>query len=326
MQPQQSKPSRIRLAAGFSSDELDLLLQPAQPKEKEPTTPHPATESPTPPAAAPIAQAAAATFETPANLSGLFKLYSDLEAKIDALVTEARRVEHELFGSDWKTVIEAPKMKDPHDIARLGVSHLINQAAARYAPPGATLSIDRYDILEAAGLSEWENDYTRGRNDDRSIPVDLDKLRAQLEAQYAGDAGETAAYRQQARVLIDFFGFERDGEMVTTARHVACTVRLWSTKKDYGVDKGKFEIHYNRHEDLRKVFHALASVFARAEQYDLSSALRRSPLTGYGFTFASRHRESYPGLDITLYSEKWVWQWSHEAAAALKVFLGEYGA
>lgn len=113
--------------------------------------------------------------------------------------------------------------------------------------------------------------------------------------------------------------------MVATPRYVGCSVRVYSSKKDYGADKGKFEL-YNSHERLRNLFKALSCAFAWAEQHELSWALQRTDLTHYNFTFKSRHRESFPGLEIILYSEKWDWQFNHDAANALKLFLGQYGA
>lgn len=94
----------------------------------------------------------------------------------------------------------------------------------------------------------WKNETTGGASTkDLGVPSDLDRLHADLEATYGGDAGETAAYRQQAAELIRFFGLNEADKVVATARHVECTVNMWVTHKDYA-PKGTLEVSYHRQE------------------------------------------------------------------------------
>lgn len=266
----------------------------------------------------------ASPFEVPAKLTGFFDLYAQYERKVAELAEELRQAERQLFGDDWRSVISTPKTDYLSSIAQGLIDNLVAQAETRYAPKAGSLKIERYDVLGATGQQRWQEEHARKDTDD-GAPVDLDKIRAHLDKTYGGDGGATAAYTQQAKVLIDFFGFKRDTQMVATSRYVGCSVRVYSSKKDFGPDKGKFEL-YNSHERLRNLFKALSCAFAWAEQNELSWALQRTELTHYNFTFKSRHRESFPGLEIILYSEKWEWQFNHDAANALKLFLGQYGA
>lgn len=319
MHPQQSpSPDARRSGIKKLSDFTDLV-------ELARTAPlprvHPvvAQEAQPAPPAAPVV-------EVPATRNGLFTIYSELKAKVSALCAEARTVERQLFGDDWSSVIETPKGKDLGDIAHAAIDKMIQLAERRYAPHGSKLEINRHDALKAIGFDQWAHAYSRRPDSDQSMPVDLEKLHAYLEATYGGEAGVTATFKQQAKVLIDFFGFDKPDSMAATSRYVGCTVRMWATKRDYGVNKGLYELDYRRRESLQNAFNALACVFAWAEQYDLSMDLRRQQLSGYDFYFKSRHRETFRGLACILYSEKWEFQFGLEAAAALKLFLGQYGS
>lgn len=307
-------------ASRADPDEIDeLLALSSKPTRQAQAVAPPKIQEPPPAQAAP-----APTFEVPAKLTGFFDLYAQYERKVTELVDELRQAERQLFGDDWRSVISTPKTDYLSAIAQGLVDNLVAQAETRYAPAAGSLKIERYEVLQATGQQRWQEEHARKDTDD-APPVDLDKIRAHLDKAYGGDGGATAAYQQQAKVLIDFFGFNRDTQMVATSRYVGCSVRVCSSKKDYGPDKGKFELH-NSHERLRNLFKALSCAFAWAEQNELSWALQCTDLTHYNFTFKSRHRESFPGLEIILYSEKWDWQFNHDAANALKLFLGQYGA
>lgn len=253
----------------------------------------------------------------------MFEVYRKFLTDLTALAVEARKIESRLFGDHWESVIKEPEVKSVDDIAYLAMENLFVQAENRYAPAGGTLEINRGDVWHALGMEERNH----WRNVDRGskLPFDLDRLHAHLEATYGGDAGATAAYRQQAKVLIEFFGFNQADKVVATARHVECTVRVWSTHKDYA-PKGTLEVSYNNHQYVSKAFQALACAMAWAGEHELQAAVANSPLQGYSFAFKSRHRESYPGLDIVMFKENWKVQFSHKIAEQLKLFLGQYGA
>lgn len=322
MQPQSPIRAGASRVKGFTSPgELDDLLAIASATISSRTVPgrtpiHAQLPAPALVEAAPVV-------ELPTERNALFDVYRKFLTDLTTLAVEARKIESHLFGDRWESVIKAPEVKSVDDIAYLAMENLFVQAEKRYAPAGGTLAINRSDVWRALGMEERNH----WRNVDRGskLPFDLDRLQAHLEATYGGDAGETAAYRQQAKVLIDFFEFNQADKVVATARHVECTVRVWSTHKDYA-PKGTLEVSYNNRQYVSKAFQALACAMAWAGEHELQAAVANSPLQGYCFAFKSRHRESYPGLDIVMFKENWKVQFSHKIAEQLKIFLGQYGA
>jgi hypothetical protein len=266
---------------------------------------------------------APASVPLPTSRNDLFECYRQYQKKISTLAVDLRTIEAHLFGNHWNTVINTLETKSPVDIAYLAMENLIAQAEKQYAPVGGTLTIDRNEVWRALGIDERR--HWRGVDKDAPVPFDLEKLHAHLADTYGGDAGETAAYRQQAAELIKFFRFEDSEAMATTKRHVACTVRIWSGHKDYA-PKGTLEVSYNEHTRLSKAFQALACAMAWANLPDLQAALSRAPISGYCFTFKSRHRETFPGLSVVMFKDKWTFEFDFKVAEQLRLFLGHYGA
>jgi len=319
MQSQQgtARAGQGRRTAFASPDELDDLLGLATSTNNgravQQPTPIPAVPAPAAPAPAPM----------PTSRNELFDCYRNYQEKIVALAVDLRKIEAHLFGEHWDTVINTPETKAPVDIAYLGMENLIKQAEKMYAPPGGALAIDRAEVWRALGINE--RSHWRGVDRDAPVPFDLARLHAHLADTYAGNAGETAAYRQQAAELIKFFRFEDSEAVTTTKRHVACTVRVFSQHKDYA-PKGTLEVSYNEHQRISKAFQALSCAMAWAELPDLQASLSRAAVAGYCFAFKSRHRESFPGLSIVLFKDKWTFEIDHKVAEQLRLFLGQYGA
>lgn len=318
MQSQQSPvPSGTGRRTGFaSSTELDDLLDLATSSTSSRSTPQPASPiavAPEPESPPPM----------PTSRNDLFASYREYQKKIAALAFEVRKIEAHLFGDHWDSVINTPETKSPGDIAYLAIENLLKQAEKQYAPPGGTLTIDRSAVFRDLGLDE--RSHWRFIEREAPVPFDLARMHAYLADAYGGDAGETAAYKQAAAELIKFFRFDDTEAVATTKRHVACTVRVWSNHKDYA-PKGTLEVSYNEHQRISRAFQALACVMAWAERYDLQAALSRSAITGYCFTFKSRQRETFPGLGIVAFKEKWTFEFDHSVAEKLRLFLGQYGA
>lgn len=322
MQSQSLERAGSSRSKGFTSPgELDDLLAIAS--STNPSRSVPARTAVQVPLQAPVQAEATPVVELPTERNALFDVYRKFLTDLTTLAVEARKIESHLFGDHWDSVIKTPEAKSVDDIAYLAMENLISQAEKRYAPVGGTLEISRSEVWRALGMEErnhWRN-VDRGAD----LPFDLEKLHTHLEETYGGDAGETAAYRQQAAELIRFFGFNEPDSLVATARHVECTVRMWSTHKDYA-PKGTLEVSYNSQGYVRKAFQALACAMAWAGEFELQAAVANSPLQGHCFEFRSRHRESYPGMDIVMFKENWKVQFSHKIAEQLKLFLGQYGA
>jgi hypothetical protein len=325
MQSQQSPVRSTRSKRHDNADELVALLalDTSHPRPAPRAQPAATGSEQT---AEPVDDTPKLAFEKPSSLNGIFALYQEFVAKVSDLATDARFIERELFGRGWSAVIETPKSRYVRDLAQDALTNLVRQAQSKYAPEAGTLEINPFDVLRATGQERWAEIHAR-TDDDNVAPLDLDKIRSYLDETYGGDAGETEAYRQQAKHLIDYFGFARgDGNMAATSKHVACTVRMYSEKKAYGDNKGMLELGYHRREDLPKLFKALSCAFAATGHEDLASELRRPRMLDWNFCYKSRQRESFTGLDVVLYAEKWEWQFTHDAANALKLFLGQYGA
>jgi hypothetical protein len=204
MQSQQPavRAGQSRRTAFASPDELDDLLGLASSTSNGRTAqqPPPALEVVVPPAApvpAPM----------PTSRNELFDCYRIYQEKIVALAVDLRKIEAHLFGEHWDTVINTPETKAPVDIAYLAMENLIKQAEILYAPPGGTLAINRNEVWNALGMDERR--HWRCVDRDAPVPFDLARLHAHLVETYAGDAGETAAYKQQAAELIKFLPVRR---------------------------------------------------------------------------------------------------------------------
>lgn len=318
MQPQQAPiGARTGRRTGFASPgELDDLLDLATSSTSSRTAPQSASPIAALPEPAPPAP-------MPTSRNDLFESYREYQKKIAAIAIEMRNIEAHLFGDHWDSVINTPETKSPGDIAYLAIENLIKQAEKQYAPPGGTLTIERSDVFRALGLDE--RSHWRFIDRDAPLPFDLARMHTYLADAYGGDAGQTAAYKQAAAELIKFFRFDDSEAVATSKRHVACTVRVWSNHKDYA-PKGTLEVSYNEHQRISRAFQALACAMAWAERPDLQAALSRAAIAGYCFTFKSRQRETFPGLGIVAFKEKWIFEFDHQVAEKLRLFLGQYGA
>ena len=64
-----------------------------------------------------------------------------------------------------------------------------------------------------------------------------------------------------------------------------------------------------------------AEIHGRARR--LAKRLERIDL--YRLEYSSREKLTMPGLDITLFNDKWEFKFAHDMAEALMLFVGEYG-
>ncbi len=264
------------------------------------------------------------------SLNDLFTSYLAFEANLDAMVRAQVNLEHQLFGEGWRSTIDAPSTQGIQRIAAAAVERLIALAEHRFAPASSTLSIDRYEVLKATGQSDWDREFHRRHWEKKEVvkvPIDLDLLWKYLEKTYGGDAGANASYRQQAKIIIDCFQLQKDDSIKRTASSVSLSMRVYSQKKDYGHNIGKYEVG-SYSNDLCKRFMALSCIFEWCGLDALALALRvtHHPMAGYSFGFAAREKHSFPGLDIVTLKDKWEFKWSHASAEALQRFLGEFGS
>jgi hypothetical protein len=261
------------------------------------------------------------------SLNDLFVQYKRYEQQLTNLVSLQNSLEQGMFG---KTITDMPSLKCVTEIARAALDQLIYKAQRIFAPFGGTLKIDLNEVLQATGQSDYAETYRdrRWHKEQKSVPIglDLDKVWAYIETTYGGDAGVTLGYQQQAAVIVAELRLADEDSMNRTAGYVACSTRVWSEKQTYGSQSGMYRAHYGACESLSKLFAALRCFAEWAEFGSLASALEpsRNGLGDYHHHYSLRERVSFPGLEVVMYKEKWVFQMKHEVAEKLMLFLGEF--
>lgn len=265
------------------------------------------------------------------SFNDVFTRYEKCVSIITGLMGLHHSFEREMFGS---TLAEDVRMTDISKIASSAVNQLVYRAQREFAPSGGSLKIETYEVLEATGQGDWERKFhdASWRNREKTEKpitdfLDLNKIWEYLEKTYGGDAGKRLGLTQQANVIIDAFNLNREPEQKRSSSHVSIFKRVYSEKQDYGQDKGRYRLHYNYNQSMSQLFLALVCFAEHAELDALSIAIHpnRHELGSYGYTFDLRSKVNFPGLTIVHYKEKWEFQWSHEAAEKLMLFLGEFG-
>lgn len=262
------------------------------------------------------------------KLNDIFTRFTQATSDIDRIASVQQEFERSLLGS---SLTDTPRQQDLRDIAQKAVNSLVCRAERQFAPSGGTLSISRSEVLEATGQDDWDEDYRRHRyieKKDVKVPVDLDKIWAYLEKKYGGDGGKIAGFRQMAEIVIDAFRLRDKDAVNRTSSAVVISRRVWGEKKEYGPNRGLYELHYNYRDSMNTLFRALMCFAEEAELDALAIALQpsRHQITGYDFAYAPRNKVTFPGLDIVMFKEKWEFRFSHDVAEKLLVFIGEYGS
>lgn len=267
----------------------------------------------------------------PPSLNDVFKRYLDAMAEMGQIIQKQQEFEKSLFG---RSFTQTPSTQHVPDIAKSALQCLIYKAEQAFAPSGGKLSISLNRMLEETGLEDWDDNYRtrvyrRGDGKEKvPMELDLDKLWAHIEKTYGGEAGEIEGYRQQAAKLIKRFRLEDNPEVRRTSSGVILTARIYSQIKDYGSNKGLYEVYHGYQENIRDIMGSLRC-FAEKEGLDaLAIALQPSHtgMENWDFAFALRQKSSFPGLDISHFKEKWEFKFAHEVAEKLMLFIGEFGS
>lgn len=259
-------------------------------------------------------------------LNDVFERYTETVANINALIDEQHAFENQFFGN---SLIARPSEQGVYSIAESAIKALICRAERQFAPSGGTLDINQGQALKATGQQNWNEYWHRSRHrEEPKIPVDLDKLWAYLEKTYGGDGGKNEGYRQLAAKIINFFNLERNAHVSRTNSGVTLSRMIYSEKKTFGSNSGQFEVSYSYSSDIRELFSNLScfAEYAGLDAFAIAIHPSRHTLGDYGRGFTTREKESFPGLDVIQYKEKWDFRFSHDVAEKLMVFLGEFGA
>lgn len=323
MQPQKTPRSAITARSGFRNEaELDELLDLVTSARSRRT--HSAE------IAAPASIPEPEPKPVPKSRNEIFTSYLQFERDLSRLSAEQGDLQKLVFGEDWSTIVDRPSTQGIYRVTEQAITNLIRIAQHRFAPAGVVLDISQLEALEAVGMSRWSDEYHRmnRRSETEFVPpVDLDKLWNYLEGTYGGDAGIETAHRQNAKMLINQLNLDRETEMKRTASSVSCFRRIYASKKTYGSNIGQYDFGHSSRDWLVDLFKGLACAFEWAEMDQLSIELApaRHGICNYDFSFKSRDRTSFTGLDIIFFKEQMELKFSHGAAEKLMLYLGTFG-
>lgn len=309
-------------APGFAGQQVRQLELDHRTKQRD-LEQHPGLAQPNSPATT-----EALTEPAPVNLNSIFSNYRRLDAEIARLVAIQQDVEERLFGQSFTSKV---RLEEIDCIAKSALERLIQKAEIAFAPVGGRLSISRNEVMEALKLDDWaySRSSRRGRRGEAALEieqvVDLEKVQAYLEATYGGDAGIRRGLSQAAATIIRDFRIKGEESVQRVKSGVILSIRVYSTKKDYGANSGMYE-PYHSGRDQAPLFQALETFFRHAELYQLFNyGWSRSDICNHGFCFSPRDKRTAPGLEISFFKEEWKFKFGPAEAEKLMLFLGEFG-
>lgn len=266
------------------------------------------------------------------SMNDIFTSYVKYEKDLKALTAQQNEIHKQLFGEEWVSIIDTPSTQGIYRIAESAIVKLIDIAQKRFAPPGGILEISQCAVLESTGQRHWRDDYDYDRNAHRSggpikPPVDLDKIWAHLVSTYEGDAGVQTFHKQNAQLIIQAFGMNRDANVKRTSKALQCTMSVYGELKTYGRNQGLYEVSYHSRDRSISLFKALALAFEWAEMDQLSIELTpaRHRLTHYEFAYKPREKHTFTGLEIVFFKTEWQFKFGHSVAEKLMLYLGTFG-
>lgn len=329
MQPQTNQPAKTRRRSAFEGAELDDLLKIAS----TPRAPAPASaNSPTTaPAAAPPAAASNDETDAPKSRNDLFARYLAYQERVKEEAHKQAACERSLFGF---SLTGTPRTEEVEDVASTAISMMVRAAQSQFSNQYITLSISTDEVLEATGQANWRLEYRQARGHSRpgkpapvlpAVPVDLDKIGAYLDATYGGEAGQTALHKQIAKLLIRYLHLN-DKDVKRTAKAVIAYQSITTSTARFGSKTGPYKFYHR--ENITQALDALSKVFEWAGLDELSLALRpeRHKMGEYEFTFDSREKFTFPGLELVTFKDSIDYKFDHAVASKLQLFVGEFGA
>jgi hypothetical protein len=329
MHPQTSQPTKTRRRSAFEGAELDDLLKIAS----TPRAPAPkGADAPTAsPAAAPTTAASNDETDAPKSRNDLFARYLAYQERVREEAHKQAACERILFGF---SLTSTPRTEEVEDVASTAISMMVRAAQSQFSNQYITLSISTDEVLEATGQANWRLEYRQSKGHARpgkpapvlpAVPVDLDKIGAYLDATYGGEAGQTALYKQIAKLLIRYLHLN-DKDVKRTAKAVIAYQSITTSTARFGAKTGPYKFYHR--ENVTQVLDALSKVFEWAGLDELALALRpeRHKMGEYEFTFDSREKFTFPGLELVTFKDSIDYKFEHAAATKLQLFVGEFGA
>lgn len=150
--------------------------------------------------AEPANDPAPATLAQPSG-PGFTAFWKNYESVVLAASDQVQRqldVSRALFGASWQVGEGFGGVDNMLERTARAIRHaLVAKAQKDFAPPLGTLTIATDEIAEACGPA-WDDE-----------GFDPDRVWAELEARYGGQAGVDASYEQAAEVFVKHFGLRR---------------------------------------------------------------------------------------------------------------------
>lgn len=160
--------------------------------------------------------------------------------------------------------LDIPSTDDREDLLReqaKGIVHRLIRRAERYfAGPSAPLSIEDADLVDA---------YVPERHGGRCETFDPEAVWAALEARYGAGQGETIAYRQAAKVLIDFFRLRQGRDVETRGSRVVLSRQVYP--EAWGGEKTR-RVSCEERRTLHEVAGAMGTFGAWSQRPGLGAA------------------------------------------------------
>lgn len=270
--------------------------------------------------------------------SGVLKSRNDLFARYLAYQERIREEAHKQAASERAalgfSLTGTPRTEEVEDVASTAISMMVRAAQSQFSNQYITLSISTDEVLEATGQANWRLKYRESKGNARAdkpapvlpaVPVDLDKIWTYLDATYGGEAGQNALYKQIAKLLIRYLHLN-DKDVKRTAKAVIAYQSITTSTARFGAKTGPYKFYHR--ENVSQVLDALSKVFEWAGLDELALALRpeRHKMGEYDFTFDSREKFTFPGLELVTFKDSIDYKFDHATATKLQLFVGEFGA
>jgi hypothetical protein len=265
------------------------------------------------------------------------KSRNDFFARYLAYQERIREETHKLAASEQAllgfSLTSTPRTEEVEDVASTAISMMVRAAQSQFSNRYITLSISTDEVLEATGQANWRTAYRQAKGHSRpgkpgpalpAVPVDLDKIWNYLDATYGGAAGQAALYKQIAKLLIRYLHLN-DKDIKRTAKAVIAYQTITTSTARFGAKTGPYKFYHR--ENVAQVLDALSKVFEWAGLDELALALlpERHKMCEYEFTFDSRDKFTFPGVELVTFKDSIDYKFDHPTASKLQLFVGEFG-
>lgn len=217
-----------------------------------------------------------------------------------------------VFGKDYGTGKDFSAWQLLRETRSEIVSSIIYKAEREFAPPGGTLSIEKYAVLDM--LPEgWE------KVEDEDF--DPDQLWRVLEAKYGGDYGVELGRTQLAAQIVSAFCLGRNPP-VRKANRLELSDTIYTEKKF----RGGVEMGYSTAEAVCKLHVAMASFCEWAGDYETARRLEtRSAALYRNRDVTSRERFDMGGIGYVTFNTSMTWEIYGELGDKFQAFISKYG-